>query len=357
EDPQRPSTTLLRPTCPSWTPRSVRTTNTDPPVRGATCYGGIKLPFGTDTQWPAAGKLPEGFSPADRLALGQDPGFGLRALQARGIDGRGVRIGIIDQPLLRDHQEYAHALERVESIGVEGVRPQMHGPAVASVAVGRHCGVAPGARLTFIALPMWKQDNADYATALRHILTLNGEARRPEDRVRVVSISYGGFRGRPDFDRWQAALQQAEGADVLVLTCDGSHRPYGTLSRRPLAPPDDPASYVAGAHTQRGAPIAVPIGYRTLAGHEAKDQYFLDPKGGRSWGAPYLAGLAALAFQVHPDLGPEQAWKLMTETARNTDAGAVPDPSSMVAAAQRVTQTPWRTSSARPSATWQPGSV
>jgi len=183
---------------------------------------------------------------------------------------------------------------------------------------------------------MWKQDNLDYASALRRILALNRTAARPGDRIRAVSISYAGFKERPGYEAWQAALREAEASGVLVITCDSSHRPYGTLSRRPEASPDDPASYRAGSYNRPGSPISVPIGHRTIAGHEGSDQYFLDPSGGMSWGAPYLVGLAALAFQVNPGLSPDGVWKVMTETTRRTEAGALPDPATMVAAARRA---------------------
>lgn len=295
-----------------------------------------RMPHDTDTRWPSPNKLPEDFAPTSRMALGRDPGMGLRALHTQGVDGHGVHIAIIDQPLLRDHEEYAQALQRLEELDVKEMPPQMHGPAVASIAVGRTCGVAPGARLTFVAVPMWKQDNRIYASALRILLDLNRQCKHPEDRIRAVSISYGGFSRQPNFEVWQAALREAEASGVLVITCDTSHRAYGTLSRRPEGSPDDPGSYRPGSYNKLGAPIAVPIGHRTLAGHENKGQYFSDPVGGMSWGAPYLVGLTALAFQANPRLTPDQAWKVMTETVRRTEAGALPNPAAMVAAAREA---------------------
>lgn len=92
------------------------------------------------------------FDPSRQLELRKDPGLGVRRLHERGIDGHGISIGIIDQPLLVDHVEYRDRLRSYEEIhSPAGAPAQMHGPAVASIAVGRTVGVAPGADVYYIA--------------------------------------------------------------------------------------------------------------------------------------------------------------------------------------------------------------
>lgn len=117
-----------------------------------------KLPFDSRTRWPGPARLPAGFDPASLLESSKDPGLGVRQLRAKGIDGSGVAVGIIDQPMPTDHQEYADNLVQYEGIDVAGVRPQMHRPPVASILVGRTCGVAPGAELMYYAAAFWKWD-------------------------------------------------------------------------------------------------------------------------------------------------------------------------------------------------------
>jgi len=96
--------------------------------------------------------MPADFDPSRPLELGKDPGLGVRRLHERGFDGRGIGIGIIDQPLLVDPVEYRDRLRLYEEIhSPAGAPAQMHGPAVASIAVGRTVGVAPGADLYYIA--------------------------------------------------------------------------------------------------------------------------------------------------------------------------------------------------------------
>ena len=98
--------------------------------------------FDSRTIWPA--RLPEGFDVARVMDLGKNPGLGLRALHAQGITGAGVGIGIIDQALLVQHVEYKKQLRLYEEIHwLEGSDAQMHGPAVASIAVGKGVGVGP----------------------------------------------------------------------------------------------------------------------------------------------------------------------------------------------------------------------
>lgn len=77
----------------------------------------------------------------------------LRDLHDRGITGKGVSTAIIDQALLVEHEEYKDNLKMYEEIHwpVQNNEAQMHGPAVASIAVGKTVGVAPGADLYYIA--------------------------------------------------------------------------------------------------------------------------------------------------------------------------------------------------------------
>ncbi len=114
--------------------------------------------FDLSTVWPE--KLPEGFDPAKIMELGKNPGLGVRQLQAKGVTGKGIGIAIIDQTLLPEHVEYKDQLRYYEELG-PSTNQQMasvHGPAVASIAVGKNVGVAPEADLYFLCAN-WKQVN------------------------------------------------------------------------------------------------------------------------------------------------------------------------------------------------------
>jgi hypothetical protein len=55
-----------------------------------------------------------------------------------------------------------------------------------------------------------------------------------------------------------------------------------------------------------------------------------------SWGAPYLAGLAALAFQVRPDLEPDDIEKLIKDTATSMPFGKVVNPGRVISEARTM---------------------
>jgi hypothetical protein len=69
--------------------------------------------------------------------------------------------------------------------------------------------------------------------------------------------------------------------------------------------PDDPHSYRQGMFGDAVTVLWVPTGNRTTACWRGADLYTYEREGGMSWGAPYLAGLAALAFQVDPKIDPK----------------------------------------------------
>ena len=106
--------------------------------------------FDTKTIWPVPSKMPARYNYKNIMELGKNPGLGIQQLHKEGITGSGVGIAIIDQPLLVNHVEYINQLrlyEETEDIKDKVVSASMHGPAVASIAVGRTVGVAPEADL------------------------------------------------------------------------------------------------------------------------------------------------------------------------------------------------------------------
>lgn len=287
------------------------------------------MPFDTLTRWPSSDRLPAGFDPNAILASGRNPGLGLRALHARGMDGRGVDIAIIDQPLLANHAETEGRLRLAVELDVEGVPPQMHGPGVSSLAAGRACGVAPAANLFYAAMPMWKsaEGNHYYIRALEHLLELN---RRKVAHIRAVSISYGAFTSVPQADAWKALLIRAEQEGVLVITCDleASGLDYGLLRPLPGGDREKPEGYTFGSYGKRG--LLVPGDGRTYASPLGPGVYSYAPRGGMSWGAPWLVGLAALGFQANPRLTPARLRVYLIRSATEMPYGRVVNPSAFL---------------------------
>jgi hypothetical protein len=281
-------------------------------------------PFDSRTKWPAPDKLPDGFNPDQLLENGKNPGLGIRMLHKQGVDGQGVGIAIIDQPLLKEHIEFADRIVHYEGIDVEGVPVQMHGPPVCSIAVGKTCGVSSGASLYYFAVPMWKDDNQPYCDVIDKIIGLN-ENRSVPEQIRVVSISTGMFPQQANFDRWKEALKKAEQNGILVVTCAQDSIQHGMLARIDGKDPDNPDSYRSGNGVHPGA-VLVPASNRTTAGHTGRDVYTFWREVGMSWATPYLAGLAVLAYQVVPEIEPKTIVTLLHKTAIQTSVGAVVQP-------------------------------
>lgn len=296
------------------------------------------MPFDSRTVWPDASKLPAGFDPVQVLEQGKNPGLGVRALHRQGIDGRGVGIAIIDQPLIKNHPEYTDPIVSYEAIEVDGVPPQMHGPGVASLAVGKSCGVAPVANLYYYAVPMWKWNKCQpYCEVIEKILKSN-EALKPPERIRVVSISTGLFPNWEDFSSWEATVKKAEQQGVVVLTCSTTVFNYGPMSRAFGKDPEEPNSYLNVTGVTLPDFLMVPAGNRTTASHEGSGVYTYWTTPGMSWSTPYLAGLVALAFQVAPDITPNQIYKWLPKTAVPAKAGAIVNPRAFIACVQDPTK-------------------
>jgi len=287
------------------------------------------MTFDTLTEWPSEDKLPVGFNPAKLLKEGKNPGLEIRFLQEKGIDGSGVGIAIIDQPLLLGHEEYTSRLIRYDATGLDGISPQIHGSPIASVAVGKNIGVAPGASLNYFAVPMWEPDNISYINALRKIFKLN-KVLPEEEKIRVVSISKGMFPKYKHFDEWEEVLNKAEKLGILVVTCDQSILEYGILSLIPGEDPDKVQSYKPGKYVSEDDLIRIPGANKTLASHRGDDVYMYVRKGGMSWGAPYIAGLAALAYQADPEINPKNIIKYLIQTATRTESGPIVNPTEFI---------------------------
>ncbi len=260
----------------------------------------------------------------------KDPGLGVRALHAQGITGAGVQVAIVDGQLRVDHTEFEDRIVAYEELDDFTGRPfDAHGPAMASLLVGRTVGVAPGADLHYFALDFTRLTPERMAAAIDHVVDRN-RGLEPSERVRLLSMSTG-FRGseRVPVD---AAIARAAAAELFVLVTvfplDVVEPALAirALGCSPWRDCDDPRSFEASngeveawraqgespaqvfarriaADAAAGAvTLYAPGHHRTLAGHRNAEDYVLDVEGGDSEWAPYLTGVLALALQVAPGL-------------------------------------------------------
>jgi hypothetical protein len=292
--------------------------------------------FDSRTTWPEA--LPDRFDPDLIMELGKDPGLGLRELHAQGITGQGIGVAILDQPLIVDHVEYGERLKHYEERLVSTPHAHMHGPAVASIAVGKNVGVAPGADLYYIATD-GPNTSSLAAKAIEKFLAIN-RTLPPERRIRAISISSGLGDGQI-----RGLVERAAEQGVLVITAGRSWTHglpirYHGLERAPLADPADhdnyrPVDFGYCPQDSRPKPpktiLFVPMHSRCVAGPSGPDDYAFYRSGGWSWCVPYIAGLYALACQVDPDMDPQTFYDTAMATGHPIDIGYLePDAQAVI---------------------------
>lgn len=294
------------------------------------------LTFDTNTVWPDT--LPDGFDPNKILEYNKNPGLGIRELHKQGITGGGIGIAIIDQPLLLSHEQYKDNLMLYEKIHCIDNEASMHGPAVASIAVGKDIGVAPGAKLYFIANTFGHYTNNDFdfdasllADCILRILEINKSLPESE-KIRVISISKGYSSQDKGYNKITKAIKKADEQNVFVLTTSTKeyYKDFSLfgMDRDYLDDPDSfnsyqPASWVADdfySHPNSNQnSILFPIGSRTIAGCTGDDVYELAREGGLSWAVPWCAGFYALCCQVKPDITPQEFIDLVNSNTVTTD--------------------------------------
>ena len=314
--------------------------------------------FNDRTVWPPDNHLPQNFDWQRIMELGKGPGLSVRSLHARGITGKNVGIAIIDQTLLVDHQEYSSQLrlyEETDDIVGAWKRSQMHGAAVASIAVGRTVGVAPEADLYYMATVRGPSRNDFTYTAkcIRRFLQIDKQL--PEGRkIRVLSMSKGWDPSVQGYHDVTSAAQEAKAAGMLFV-CSSIEEVHGfkfhALGRAPQSDPNLALSYepeLWWAKRYYEGPrfsdrLLVPAGSRTTASPLGVDEYVFYRRGGWSWAIPYIAGVYALAAQADPAITPDWFWTLALETGQTIELdhqgekmllGPIVDPVALVDALQ-----------------------
>jgi hypothetical protein len=285
--------------------------------------------FNEKTVWPGADKMPGACDPKKIMTQAMNPGLGLRDLHQHGITGKGVSVAIIDQPLYRDHPEFEGKIAAYHDVGC-GSESSMHGPAVASLLVGSHCGTAPDARLYYVAAPTWTGDTKFYAQALDWLIQKNDSLPAPE-RIRVVSVSAApsgsGSFFKKNLEMWDNACARAESKGIMVLDCS-MHRGFMAPCYYDLADPENMAKCKAGFPGMNAGADAnrlfVPCSPRTTAEEYDQGQFSYQycGRGGLSWSIPYCAGVLALGWQLRPDLTAAQMKECLFHSAFITAEGA-----------------------------------
>jgi len=293
-----------------------------------------KKEFDSLTKWPDPEKLPTGFDPKKMLEEGKNPGLGIRALHEQEINGEGVGIAILDQKLLQNHVEYTGRILRYKEIDLPHNQPlPMHGPPIVSIAVGKNCGVAPGAFIFYYAATTTLEHKIQ-ADCINEIIKYN-ETNPQTGRIRVISISASPEEAS-DNDAFLKARKKALDTGIIVVTCSDKFLDYGRLNLIEGRDPDKPENYRVSGYGGPGCKLNIPTGNKTISTHQGTNVYKYERGGGHSWAAPYIAGLAALAFQVNPDVQPETIVEQLVKTAMHTKAGPVVNPTGFIEAVRKL---------------------
>lgn len=300
----------------------------------------ITTSFDTTTKWSSKDKLPKNFDPKKIIETGKAPGLGIKELHKAGITGKGVNVAIIDQPLLKGHEEYKNKVVKYTEVGADkesikrgNWKTSGHGPAVTSLFVGKTCGVAPGASLYYYAEPTWKTDYKYPIDILEEIIAYN-KNKPTADKIRVVSFSLGYCDDFKNFKLWEPELKKAKKEGLIVVHCHSIYIPAGCPLNKDR---NNPTNYYSAWKGNFKGMIYVPVDNRSYAsGFGGNNDYSFDGIGGNSWGAPYLAGVITLGLQVNPNLNEDTIYKYLRETGTPFNGGWIINPAKFVAKAKQT---------------------
>ena len=278
--------------------------------------------FDSKTKWPV--KLPAEFDPETVMKLGKNPGLNVKKLHENGFTGKGIGLAIIDQALLVNHIEYRDQLKMYEEIHCFDKHAVMHGPAVASIAVGKTVGVAPEADLYHIATNFGKYNKfnqfehqyTSLAQSIDRIIEVN-KLLAKDKKIRVISISLGVNSEMNGYEQVMKSIANAEQEGIYTVYV-GSLNFFG-LGREPLLSADKITSFTKGEpwkHDKiQNNTLWIPMDSRCTASPTGDNDYVFYRIGGLSWSVPYVAGLYALACQVKPDITPGLFWHEALKTS------------------------------------------
>jgi subtilisin family serine protease len=297
----------------------------------------------------------------------------------RTLTGRGAVIYVIDSGVMAAHDEFARATGSNVIAGIQWFTspgcpnaatapcwystPSVlalfgHGTGVASVAAGRHTGIAPDASIVSVTpLP---GNTTDYKTILRLIIEHAFAPQTPAFRTAIISISSGPPLTTPRDAALDALMvRMTTGVDAggnadpngkrfLFVAAAGNY--YADSPSNQCGPDDavilHPAvlgrategiiavggidrdnHYWAGACKGELVEMAAPAPDMFVASISAADAYRFRPAfglSGTSWSTPYVSGMAALWLERYPYLTPAQLESLLAASPSRVDGIPVP---------------------------------
>ncbi|MEU2250661.1 S8 family peptidase [Streptomyces sp. NPDC019224] len=268
------------------------------------------------------------------------PQIGTGVARSRGLDGKGVRVAVLDSGIDATHPDLAGRIE--EKTDFTGKAPdakdgQGHGTHVASTILGdgaasggKYTGVAPGARLLVGKV-------CDDNGVCEEADMIAGMEWAAHSGAKVVNMSIGG-EPTDGTDPLSMALNRlSQETGTLFVVAAGNAGP-GTSSVGTPGVADEALTVAAVDKSDKMAPfssrgprpgdyaakpdIAAPgvaiVAARaagTSLGTPVDDNY--TSASGTSMATPHVAGAAALVAQQHPELRGDQIKALLMSTAKD----------------------------------------
>lgn len=229
--------------------------------------------------------------------------------------GRGVKVAVIDSGIDAEHPDLKDAIvETFDATGSTEPIPDAHGTAVAGIirAKGTVLGVAPGA--TLLAARAFSGDpKRDTAESTSFIL-LKALDWSIGHGANVINLSFAGGRD-PVLER---IIAEANNRKVILVAAAGNGGPKAA----PAYPAAYPQVIAVTAHDKadklyqhanRGDYITVAApGVEILVPIAKGSHMFMS---GTSMSSAYVTGIIALMLERSPNLTPERARMILTETA------------------------------------------
>lgn len=283
-----------------------------------------KFTFDEDTKWPTKEKMSQNFDPKCFISKGKDPGLSLNEIHKKGITGKGISVAVIDKPILSTHNEFKDRIKYVK-IG-EDKNLHFHGIACASILAGESCGVAPEAKLYYFAIDDRGLDFSYYSNAMEELIKLN-KGLPKEDKIKIVSVS-SGFKEESGekWTKWNECVKKAKEEGITVVYSNSLGKKNfiwggcSVLKDRNLTSNYEVTAYAKGKKAN-DKKIIVPADFRTTASNDSDDKYVYWGDGGFSWAIPYVTGLAALAWQINPNITFDDIEDKLIETKAATQEG------------------------------------
>lgn len=144
---------------------------------------------------------------------------------------------------------------------------------------------------------------------------------------------------------WKEKIEEAEKSGIIVVHCDneGNKGFFGIGCKlyedRDNAENYDICYFVKDSSFLKSRDfLYVPIDNRTTTDYKEENNYTFWSSGGLSWGAPYLAGVIALGYQVNPNLTHEEVYQYLRETGipLNANGGCIINPKAFI---QKINET------------------